>query len=153
MEREDLISGEIFDPRTVEMFINLKSDNTNAMPVIFDLKEREFIWCDMGLGLTSSVKINRIESHVPTVKIMGDAFADIGKTNLYDLIMMNVNSRGMRVDDKRDADIIFSLDRKKPTESRVVYDDYGKATSVEEFELDVDVVTPFDIDYIVSNLM
>lgn len=153
MGREDMMSGEIFDPRTVEMFISLKSDNISSMPVIFDLKTREFIWCDMGMGKDGYVKVNDIENRVSTVKILADAFLDIGKTNLYDLIKMNVSSRGFQVMNRADADVIFSLDKTKPTEKRLVYNEETGEMDEIEVELPVEIITPFDIDYIVSNLM
>ena len=49
MSREDVKSGEIYEPKTVEQKMDLTSQSTVCIPVIFDCVNREVIWCDMNL--------------------------------------------------------------------------------------------------------
>lgn len=50
MERDSLTSGKHFEPSSVNMKIDMISDNNAACPFIFDLKTREFILADMSIG-------------------------------------------------------------------------------------------------------
>ena len=59
MEREDGEFGEIFEPKTVKQKMDLASQSTVCIPVIFDCQTREVIWCDMNLtinGFTLTVE-------------------------------------------------------------------------------------------------
>ena len=50
MSREDVKSGEIYEPKTVEQKMDLASQSTVCIPAIFDCINREVIWCDMNLS-------------------------------------------------------------------------------------------------------
>ena len=59
MERDDGEFGEIFEPKTVKQKMDLASQSTVCIPVIFDCQTREVIWCDMNLtinGFTLTVE-------------------------------------------------------------------------------------------------
>ena len=59
MEREDGEFGEIFEPKTVKQKMDLASQSTVCIPVIFDCQTREVIWWDMNLtinGFTLTVE-------------------------------------------------------------------------------------------------
>jgi hypothetical protein len=57
MAREKPQSGEIYEPRTIENKLDLSADSKIAVPVIFDLVERQAIWCDLSL---KAVSLNRL---------------------------------------------------------------------------------------------
>lgn len=89
MEREDVHSGEIFEPSTVEMCMDVNAESTVAIPVIFDCKERKFIWCDMNLGIENSRSHyfgNNLESNLSGVTATCYGMTHLNKANIYDLV-------------------------------------------------------------------
>ena len=139
MERNDVYSGEIFEPKTVQMKIDLTANSTVEIPVIFDCKERKFIWCDMNLRTNNSWfgGVN-LESNVYGVTAVCYAMTHMNKPNLYDLVMLNAKARGNIVVDKKKADIIFA--------GELQYNDKGIPAKAR-------IVTPFDADYFMGQLL
>ena len=113
MEREDNQSGQIFEPKTVKQKMDLTAQAVTSIPVIFDCFNREFIWCDMNLSIAGTQYRyggNNVESNIKGVIATCYAMVNMKKPNLYDLINLNVRARGVLVDDKSEADIIFDED-------------------------------------------
>ena len=113
MGREDVSSGEIYEPRTVEQRMDLAAQSTVSIPVIFDCVKREVIWCDMSLsidGCRTNCGGNNVESNLSSVAAVCYSMVHIAKPNLYDLIDLHIRARGQRVYDKKEADVIFDLD-------------------------------------------
>lgn len=155
MEREDVNSGEIFEPQTVEMKIDLTADSTVAIPVIFDCVERKFIWCDMNLQNASSRFYgNNLESNLHGVTATCYGLTHLNKANIYDLIMMNAIARGSIVTDRNEADIIFSNDTTAPYEIVNELDEVtGTTKPVVKEKPEVSIITAFDTDYFMSQLL
>ena len=135
MYRNDMNSGEIFEPSTVQDRIDVNAESTTCVPVIFDCINREFIWCDMTYDILSNIS-NTIENGSNKVIEIIKAIIDIGRPNLYDLIVLNACARGNLVSDPKTADIIFSNDKH-------IIEDNDSAR----------FVTAYDTDYYVSNMM
>lgn len=113
MSREDVKSGEIYEPKTVEQKMDLTSQSTVCIPVIFDCVNKEVIWCDMNLSLNgyhSNYGGNNVESNLSGVAATCYSMVNMSKPNLYDLIDLHIRARGLRVDNKEDADVIFDID-------------------------------------------
>lgn len=113
MNREDVNSGEIYEPKTVEQKMDLTSQSTVCIPVIFDCVNREVIWCDMNLtisGCCSRRCGNNVESNLSGVAATCYGIVNMHKPNLYDLIDLHIKARGLRVDNKEDADIVFDIE-------------------------------------------
>lgn len=148
MEREDVNSGEIFEPKTVEMKIDLTADSTVAIPVIFDCVERKFIWCDMNLQNASSRFYgNNLESNLQGVTATCYGLTHLNKANIYDLVMMNAIARGSIVTDRNEADIIFSNDTTVPYEIVNELDEVtGTTKPVVKEKPEVPIITAFDTD-------
>lgn len=130
MTRNDMKSGEIFEPSTVKQRMDLASATTTCIPVIFDLKERVFIWCDMALT-ADHVRAGyggiNVESNLPSVVVTCKAMVDVKKPNLYDLLMFNVKARGIITANPDEADIRFGLDDNcdvKPSDIDVIVGKY-----------------------------
>lgn len=157
MEREDVNSGEIFEPSTVDMSIDVNAEGVTAIPVIFDCKTKEFIWCDMNLAMSQnrySCWGNNLESNMRGVTAVCYAMTHLSKPNLYSLIAFNAMARGMMVDNRNDADIIFSNDTTPPVEIVEVEDEKtGKVKLVERVKSDVQIITAYDTDYIMGQLL
>lgn len=157
MEREDVNSGEIFEPSTVDMSIDVNAEGVTAIPVIFDCKTKEFIWCDMNLAMSQnrySCWGNNLESNMRGVTAVCYAMTHLSKPNLYSLIAFNAMTRGMMVDNRNDADIIFSNDTTPPVEIVEVEDEKtSKVKLVERVKSDVQIITAYDTDYIMGQLL
>lgn len=113
MSREDVKSGEIYEPKTVDQKMDLTSQSTICIPVIFDCVNREVIWCDMNLSLSgchSNYGGNNVESNLSGVAATCYSMVNMSKPNLYDLIDLHIRARGLRVDRKEDADVVFDID-------------------------------------------
>ena len=113
MSREDVGSGEIYEPKTVEQKMDLTSQSTVCIPVIFDCVNREVIWCDMNLTLSGCHRNyggNNVESNISGVAATCYSMVNMSKPNLYDLIDLHIRARGLRVDNKEEADVIFDIE-------------------------------------------
>ena len=128
MERQCVDSGEIFEPSTVEMKIDLTSNSTVAIPVIFDCIERKFIWCDMAHHIQYNSYTNNLESNFNAVTSISYSLCNVNKTSIYDLVYFNAKARGEIVENKNDANIIFS-------------------NNINQNDNDVPVISAFDLDY------
>lgn len=130
MTRNDMKIGEIFEPSTVKQRMDLASATTTCIPVIFDLKERVFVWCDMALT-ADHVRAGyggiNVESNLPSVVVTCKAIVDVKKPNLYDLFTFNATARGVITDNPDEADIRFGLDDNcdvKPSDIDVIVGKY-----------------------------
>ena len=155
MEREDVQSGEIFEPTTVNMVMDVNAEGVTAIPVIFDCVERKFIWCDMNLGIERSHHggIN-LESNISGVTATCYAMTHLNKPNIYDLAMLNAMARGTVVDSRNEADIIFSNDTTAPFEIVIEKDEQtGEEKRVVKDKPEVPIITAFDLDYFMGQLL
>lgn len=136
MERAEVDSGEIYEPKTVEQKLDLTADSMVCIPVIFDCVKREFIWCDMNMslsGIHANIGGNNLESNLSGVAAVCYSMVNVKKPDLYDLIALNVMGRGVLVDNREDADIVFDTEL------------YLNNDTVEN-ERDKMVITPYDTE-------
>lgn len=155
MEREDVNSGEIFEPTTVKMLMDVNAEGTTAIPVIFDCVERKFIWCDMNLGIQRSHHggIN-LESNLSGVTATCYAMTHLNKPNIYDLAMLNAMARGEVVKNRNEADIIFSNDTTVPYEIVIEKDEQtGVEKRVFKDKTEIPIISSFDVDYFMGSLI
>lgn len=158
MEREDVNSGEIFEPKTVDVNMDINSESTVAIPVIFDCKERKFIWCDMNLFLDEKFEnpnfCNNVESNLSGVTAVCYAMTNLSKPDMYSLIGLNVLARGKVVASRDEADIIFSNDITPPTEVLEIRNKItGEIEKVKCIKDKVKIITAYDTDYVTSQLL
>lgn len=109
MGRKSSKSGEIFEPKTVKQKFDVGADTCCAIPLILDLVENKMIWCDLSLKSNARRSI-MIESNVNNVRLMCKAlskFVDF-KTTIYELLELHIKARGILVENKKDADLVFS---------------------------------------------
>lgn len=162
MEREDVNSGEIYEPSTVEQRIDLTSESTVCVPVILDCVEKKFIWLDFVENLNS---LNRccanVENTLTGLSAMCYGFIKSKRPQMFDLAMMNAMSRGSIVTDRNNADVIFDIDVTKPvqiiTKTIEVSNKDGEVveqeTETEEVVKDCRIITPYDLDVWFSEMM
>lgn len=111
MTRDFPQQNEIFDPKTVEQKVDLTSNSKFAIPVIFDLQEKEAIWLDLVAYNNYENGGNNVESNQATIKdVIKSCLSLENKPTLYDLYELHSKSRNATfVDDKKDADTVFSM--------------------------------------------
>lgn len=108
MERADVNSGEIYEPKTVRQKIQITSSSRVSIPVIFDCAERKVIWCDMNLAIAGlRIGGNNIESNLSGVTLACYSMVHMHKPNIYDLVQLHVKARGSLCENKEEADLIF----------------------------------------------
>ena len=143
MERADVNSGEIYEPKMVEQKLDLTAGSMVCIPVIFDCVKREFIWCDMNMSLSGvhmNTGGNNLESNLSGVTAVCYSMVNVKKPHLYDLIALNVMGRGVLVDNREDADIVFDTAL------------YLNNDTVEN-ERDKMVITPYDTELFMSEYL
>jgi stress response protein SCP2 len=119
-------SGEIYEPATVKMKIDVSSqDNSMIMPMMFDVQTGEMIWTDISIKNLSMYENSVVANKMTLGKVM-QGLAVMRKPDLYTLFRLNAEARGKIVKSIDAADVICSLDKG---------------------------VTPFDIDKIIGEWM
>jgi len=163
MEREDVNSGEIFEPSTVKTSIDINADATVAIPVIFDLVSRRFIWCDMALNISQRCKRgSTLEANLVGVTATCYGVVNMQKPNMFDLAMLNAMARGEITEYRNEADIIFDTDTTPPKFAQIVTDRIyvnGELTTtvsnktVDKPNTEYKIITPYDLDYFYGELL
>ena len=142
MQRNGFNDGEIFEPATVDMKIDIKSASKVSIPAIFDCETREIIWTDMNIS-PNEIKPITIEDNSSRIAKAINAIINMNKPTLYDLVYLNAISRGEVVESRYEADIVFSND----TTEVPIFNDEGVVTDY------ATIVTAYDIDYFIGSMM
>lgn len=121
MELDNNTTGEVFEPKAVANKSDLSSDCEQVIANIIDLEEMCIYWADV--PVTKSFGCNDIKFNRKNLTYTLESIINICKPNLYDVIFMNAIARGEIVDNKEEAEIVYSIDGD---------------------------VTPFDVDIIVG---
>lgn len=142
MQRNGFNDGEIFEPATVDMKIDIKSVSKVSIPAVFDCESREIIWTDINVS-PDKIKPITIEDNSSRIAKAINAIININKPTLYDLVYFNATARGEIVENKYEADIVFSND----TTEVPIFNDEGVVTDY------ATIVTAYDIDYFIGSMM
>lgn len=126
MGRTEPGSGEIYEPATVKMKIDLASNSTTqVMPMMFDVDNNEMIWTDISIGQNQLYNNTVVDNQASIGRVI-QGLALMRKADLHTLFRLNAEARGKIVKSIDAADVICSLDKG---------------------------VTPFDIDKIIGEWM
>ena len=142
MQRNGFNDGEIFEPATVDMKIDIKSASKVSIPAVFDCESREIIWTDINVS-PDKIKPITIEDNSSRITKAINAIININKPTLYDLVYFNATARGEIVENKYEADIVFSND----TTEVPIFDNEGVLIDY------ATIVTAYDIDYFIGSMM
>lgn len=136
MQRSDLNDGNVFEPSTVDMLIDVNANSIVSIPAIYDCVTNEIIWCDLNINMSSIDKPNNIINSRYALSKAIEAVINFSNTkpSLAELCKFNATARGEIVDNIEDADIIFS---------NKIEPNYNGKT----------VISAFDIDYFIGNMM
>lgn len=116
MLRNDLKSGEIFEPTTVRGKFDITLDGSTVMPCFFDMKTREMIWLDSvlpGCGEYSySRQANNLNNNIASSTDMLRAYLKMKdtKVTMKELVCLHIDAVGAtQVFDKEKADYVVGL--------------------------------------------
>mgnify|MGYP000436364164 CR=1 FL=1 len=110
MTRDFPNANEVFDPKTVQQKVDLRSATTLSAPVVFDLESREAVWLDLN-ARTGKNGPNNVESNSATLNdLIESSLLLANKLSLYELFEFHAKARGERVFTKEEADTVFSLE-------------------------------------------
>lgn len=108
MARSDADSGEIFEPATVQDRVDIASDTTICLPMVFDLQQRQVIWADIALERHPRWN-NNVAGNLSGVSLMLRALTGLVKPDLHTLFMLHARARGQLVDHAQEADTMFGI--------------------------------------------
>lgn len=124
MGRESAGSGEIYEPKTVLNKIDITVEGRNAVPLIIDLKEREVVWTDMTMP-SAKYRPNNVASNMNGLELLSEALITRKAPTMFDLFTIHAESRGVLVDTREDADVVFALDGDiTPFDTEVILSEY-----------------------------
>lgn len=116
MLRNDLKSGEIFEPTTVRGKFDITLDGSTVMPCFFDMKTREMIWLDSvlpGCGAYSHYgQVNNLNNNIASSTDMLRAYLKMKDTKITmkELVCLHIDAVGAtQVFDKEEADYVVGL--------------------------------------------
>lgn len=102
----------IFQPSQVVDRIVLDQNASSIIPVVFDVREKCFVWTDLtGSNSTNRFTSNNIENSIKGTSSALYAVTHITKPTMMDVIKNNVHARGVFVDNIEDADVVFDLEK------------------------------------------
>lgn len=107
MERRNMKSGEVYDPRTVAAKVDLTSKSSGATPFIFDLWTGEAIWVDTTMQISGA--FSNVANTKGQITNMVQALTSLYPPTLGKLFELHAQARGTIVLDKEEADVVFSL--------------------------------------------
>lgn len=115
MTRSKPKSNEIYDPKTVMSKVDLASASKNVIPVIFDLKTKEAIWCDLvtksNITWNGYLVGNNVEANKASIEQVLKAILSLdNKPTLHGLLSLHAKARGVVVEKRKEADIVFGLE-------------------------------------------
>lgn len=128
MERQEVGSGEIFEPKLVRQRIDLVSETIVSIPMILDCVERKMVWCDAGIfadSCCSHLGGNNLESNLTGIALACYTMVHTHRTSLYDLLRMHVDARGEVCETKEEADVIFDVEEGiTPFDTEIILAEY-----------------------------
>ena len=151
MEREDLNSGEIFEPATVKVKSDLTSHSTIALICLVDIDNREIIWVDTPSNYAvKRFMVNNIETAFSNTQLVCKYIVNLHKPSIYDVVLRNTKARkGKMVH----SEVVIDPETQK--EVLKYYDDANKEIpedKIQFFSLDKGI-TPKDTEKLVSQYL
>lgn len=112
MERSNPNSNEIYEPKSVKQKMDLTYMSRDACPVIFDLKNKEFIWVDLPLKLDNpGVRLHNIENSMVSISEIVRNIVNYTPPNLGRILDLHLKAKSENiVESKDDADTVITQD-------------------------------------------
>jgi hypothetical protein len=94
MKRDDAITGQIYEPQTVDTKFDLTTQSTVVAPMIVDIHANEIIWADMSINDNSAGCSTETERDAVATACEAVTRFKVTKTTMYDVFEANVMARG-----------------------------------------------------------
>ena len=109
MSRESLMSGEIYEPATVENSFSVHNPTTMVAPILFDITTGEAVWLDFAVH--GSKLLNNVGAVAGNIRDLLKTYSGMYKVTVDDVIKANIEARGAYLPaDRADAaDTIIRL--------------------------------------------
>lgn len=108
MARSDADSGEIFEPATVQDRVDIASNTSICLPMVFDLQQEQVIWADIALERHPRWN-NNVAGNLAGVSLMLRSLTSLVKPDLHTLFMLHARARGQVVAQADAADTVFGV--------------------------------------------
>ena len=136
-------NGQIFEPSTVEALIDLNSESTATVPLIYDVEKDEFIWVDKPLERERGLQNIANVAYMNATEALIHRYTNNYTPSLGDLVAAYVYAgKATEVSEPTEADMIFTMKPELYTENNEM-----------PLQPDAKVVSTNDFDYIASELM
>lgn len=136
-------NGQIFEPSTVEALIDLNSESTATVPLIYDVEKDEFIWVDKPLEHEKGLQNIANVAYMNATEALIHRYTNNYTPSLGDLVAAYVCAgKATEVFEPTEADMIFTMKPELYTENKEL-----------PLQPDAKVVSTNDFDYIASELM
>lgn len=136
-------NGQIFEPSTVEALIDLNSESTATVPLIYDVEKDEFIWVDKPLERERGLQNIANVAYMNATEALIHRYTNNYTPSLGDLVAAYVYAgKATEVSEPTEADMIFTMKPELYTENKEM-----------PLQPDAKVVSTNDFDYIASELM
>ncbi len=126
MSRDNLSSGEVFEPSTVSCRYDLTSDSQYSLPLVFDVVDKVAIWLDLSIECNPKF-VNNLECNKFTTGSIVQAIVKRQLPTMYDMLKSYANACGTQVFDINKADTVFDLSQQsllKPYELEKILGQY-----------------------------
>ena len=109
MERDEIKSGQRFEPDSVALKMDLNAKATGSIPAIFDLVERRMIYADIAAGNDRHSGALR---HSTKFRTLAKAVIEAPRrlSTVGDLLDLHARARGTVVEDRAVADVVWAAD-------------------------------------------
>lgn len=112
MIRDDKTSGRKFEPEAVEQKFDITVPTSQISAHVFDLSTNEVVFMDITAGSRMHNSVNKsgqsLQEKVEAILNLPNT-----KTTLGDVLWLHANARGIIVDDRFEADVVFDLETVK----------------------------------------
>lgn len=139
-------------PKNVKMNMNITTEGRNNIPFIIDLKTSEIIYTDLDINNNNLFSLQSVRGQKNNLTQTIFNMLERKYMDLYSLIELNVLSRGCKynldnIDELYNVDYLF-ISENNLQEAIKEANEIRKNNNLP----DIKVITPYDIDYIMSNL-
>ena len=136
-------NGQLFEPSTVDMLIDITSNTTYTTPVIYDVENDQFFWIDKPFEVARGIQNVANTTYMNATEALIHRYTHNFTPSFADLAAAYVMAgKATFADSPEQADMIISFNPDKITEDEHI-----------SLKPDVIVVSPSNIDYVSSELM
>jgi hypothetical protein len=110
MKRAGVNTNEPYEPDNINNMYDITANGFCGIPVIFDLKKMEAIWCDLATNSKLKLGSHTVKNESVAINDIFDAIDYNKQMTLYQLFNLHASIRnGILTNDKSKANVVFDL--------------------------------------------